>query len=99
LRAGGKPLRLGQEVARNDGVREKFTLFHAFIAEPVLRDGAGRRVAAQLTDGHGKPLPYGLALLDAEAPAALALVAPAGHYAALEVGVGVPRPCNSGDPT
>jgi hypothetical protein len=99
IRAGGKPLRLGQEVVRGDGAGERFTLFHAFLANPHLVDASGQRVPAQLTDGRGSPLPYGLMLLDGAKPAPLALVGPAGDYAALELGVGVPPPCNGGDPT
>ena len=99
IQAGGKPMRFGQEVMRKDGVAEKFTLFHAFVAEPFLLDARGGRIAAQLGDEQGRPLPYGLLLVDPEKATALTLLAPAGSYAGLELGVGVPAPCNAGDPT
>jgi hypothetical protein len=99
LRAGGKPMRLGQEATRKDGVAEKFTLFHAFLAEPFLLEKGGGRVPAQLSDGQGRPLPYGLLLVDPEKVTSVALLAPPGSYAGLELGVGVPALCNAGDPT
>ena len=47
------------------------------------------------------PLPYGLLLVDAddEASQLLRLAAPAGTYEGLRISVGVPEPCNGGDPT
>jgi hypothetical protein len=97
--AAGQPARAGQEVLRADGVTVKLSLFHAFLADPWLLDASGRWVKAQLTDGHGTPLPYGLALIDLEKPASLGVAGPPGNYAGLQLGVGVPAACNHGDST
>src|SRR6185436_2325750 len=83
IQAGGKPMRFGQEVMRKDGVAEKFTLFHAFVAEPFLLDARGGRIGAQLGDEQGRPLPYGLLLVAPEKATTLTLLAPAGSYAGL----------------
>jgi hypothetical protein len=99
FRAAGEPLRLGQELVRSDGVREKFSLVRVFLSQPVLIDGRGGRVPAQIVDGQGRPLPYGVLLVDPEKAPSLSLLAPAGRYTGLALGVGLPAACNAGDPT
>jgi hypothetical protein len=99
VRAGGQPLRLGEEVIGPGGGRAKWATFRAFLAEPHLLQGS-RRVPAQFLV-EGRPAAHGQLLLDAETPESLVigLAAPPGDYTGLELGVGVPRPCNGGDPT
>ena len=55
-------------------------------------------MSAELVDAAGKPLPYGLALVDLDKPDSLTLRlrAPAGEYDRLSLSIGVYPACNSG---
>jgi len=97
----GATLTTGQEVRPEGAAPYKLSLLKFFLSQPVLLQADGRRVPAQLLDGAGAPRPYGLLLVDLEDPTSLSVsvAAPAGDYAGLELGIGVPAPCNGGDPT
>jgi hypothetical protein len=97
----GATLTTGQEVRPEGASPYKLSLLKFFFSQPVLMKADGGRVPAQLLNGAGAPRPYGLLLVDLEDPSSLvvSLAAPRGDYAGLELGIGVPAPCNGGDPT
>jgi hypothetical protein len=97
----GAPLTTGQVVTPTSGSPYQLSLLKFFVSQPVLILPTGARVAAQLLNAAGTPRAYGLLLVDLDDPTSLALnlAAPAGDYAGLELGIGVPEPCNGGDPT
>lgn len=99
LRSKDRSLVLGDELTRSDGRAYKVSLLKFFLAEPVVLDANEGRVHAQFLDANSKPLPYGITLIDADADNTLRLAVPAGSYAGLELGVGLPAACNAGDPT
>jgi hypothetical protein len=63
----------------------------------VLVDADGNEAAGQIVDSEGKPLPYGVQLLDADDASTQIwrIAAPPGSYSSLRFGVGVPPACNS----
>lgn len=87
---------IGVAASGREGREYKLSLFKFFLSQPELVDAAGRAISAQFVTSDGAPLPYGLALVDAEDPASqtLRLAATAGSYTALRLGVGVPASCN-----
>jgi hypothetical protein len=94
------PLELGVEVPRSEDGAYRASAVAFFLSRATLIDGAGTRVPARFADAGGSPRPYDLLLVRAEDPApAVDLLAPAGNYRALELGVGVPGDCNHIDPT
>lgn len=98
--AGG-PVTTGEVVTPQVGGAYNLSLLKFFFAAPVLLKTDGSRVPAQLVTPSGSPSPYGLALVDLDDPTtqSLGIAGPPGDYAGLELGVGVPAPCNAGDPT
>ncbi|HEX7452109.1 MAG TPA: MbnP family protein [Polyangiaceae bacterium] len=97
----GAPLTTGQAVTPATGTPYKLSLLKLYLSSPVLLKSDGTRVAAQLVDVNRVPRLYGIALVDLDAPASqsLTIAGPAGDYAGLELGVGLPPACNAGDPT
>ncbi|HEY5375629.1 MAG TPA: MbnP family protein, partial [Polyangiaceae bacterium] len=97
----GVPLMTGQAVTPATGTPYKLSLLKLYFSSPVLLRNDGTRVAAQLVDVNRAPRPYGIALVDLDAPASqsLTIAGPAGDYVGLELGVGLPPACNAGDPT
>lgn len=90
------PMSIGVAVSGQAGREYKLSLLKFFFSQPELVDAQGQVSPAQFLGADGKPLPYGLALVDADdqASQALHLAATPGTYVALRFGVGVPAPCN-----
>lgn len=87
---------IGTVASGRNGREYQLSLFKFFLSQPELVDATGGAFPAQFVTSDGAPLPYGLALVDADDPATqtLRLRATAGSYAGLKVGVGVPANCN-----
>jgi hypothetical protein len=82
--------------AAADGRELRVSLFKFFLTEPVLVDAAGRETKGQVVDAEGKPLPYGVQLVDMEEPSPhFRIAASDGIYSRLRFGVGVPPGCNA----
>lgn len=92
---------MGQAAATRAGSEYRLSLFKYFLTQPKLLAAGGTEVEAALVGAEGAPLPYGLQLVDAddETTQVMHLAAPAGSYEGLRISVGVPAPCNGGDPT
>jgi hypothetical protein len=90
------PMSIGVTASGQAGREYKLSLLKFFFSQPELVDAQGQAFAAQFLGADGKPLPYGLALVDADdqASQALHLAAIPGTYTALRFGVGVPAVCN-----
>jgi hypothetical protein len=97
----GAPITTGQTVMPPAGTPYKLALLKFYLSSPVLLSGDGSRVPAQLVTANAAPRPYGIALIDLDdtASQSLTIAGPAGDYAGLELGVGLPPACNGGDPT
>ena len=91
------PMTVGVPGTGRDGREYRLSLLKLFLAEPAFIDANGHESKAQFVGAGGPPLPYGLALIDADDPATqlLRLTAPPGAYTALHFGVGVPAACNA----
>jgi hypothetical protein len=97
----GTPIVTGQTVTPATGSPYKLSLLKFYLSSPVLLGSDGTRAPAALVQANGMPRPYGVALVDLDDPASQSLIisGPAGDYAGLELGVGLPAACNAGDPT
>jgi hypothetical protein len=91
------PATIGVAGTGRDGREYRLSLLKLFLADPTVIDASGQPFKAQFVGADGAPLPYNLALIDADDPATqlLRLAAPQGNYTALHFGVGVPAACNS----
>lgn len=94
---GGTPLTLGVPGVGANGREFNVSLLLFFLTEPAFVDLNGHESKAQIIEPTGQPSAYGLQLVNADEPATqlLRLTAPAGNYAALHLGVGVPAACNA----
>lgn len=94
---GGTPLTLGVPAVGASGREFNVSLLLFFLTEPAFVDLNGHESKAQIIEPTGQPSPYALQLVNADEPATqlLRLTAPAGHYAAFHLGVGVPAACNA----
>jgi hypothetical protein len=94
---GSTVAEIGVPAAAPNGRELELSLFKFFLTQPVLVAASGEETHGQLVGADGKPLPYGVQLVDVEDPStqALRIVAPEGDYAQLRFGVGVPPGCNS----
>jgi hypothetical protein len=101
ITVNGADLVIGEPATIRAGGEVSLSLFKFFLTDPRLLAAGGAEVEAELVSAAGLPLPYGLALVDAddESSQLLRLAAPPGTYESLRVSVGVPEPCNGGDPT
>lgn len=97
--AGGAPFRLGAIQRAHSGVEYKVSKLRYYLSEATLFDLAGNSVKVALASADGKPLRYGVALVDYAAPESLKLsiLAPPGDYRALNLTVGVPGACSTGE--
>ncbi len=93
----GQAVELGVPID-NGSARVTLSQLRFFVTQPVFSRTGGQPVSAELVDVAGKPLPYGLALVDLEKPDSLKLRlrAPAGEYDRLSLSIGVYPACNSG---
>jgi hypothetical protein len=100
LMAGGQPFELGASYPLTNGEYSVSALAF-FLSKATLVRTNGERVPARFADPSGALRPYDLHLVAAADPTSLSvdLLAPAGDYQALELGVGVPQGCNHMDPT
>jgi hypothetical protein len=91
------PLSIGSPAASQSGTEYNLSLLKLFLSEPVLVDANGHESKAQLVGADGKPLPYGIQLVDADdlATQLLHVAAAQGSDVALLFGVGVPAACNA----
>lgn len=98
--AGGAPFALGATERAQSGVEYKISKFRYYLSEVTLIDTSGATFAAPLADADGIPLRYGVALVDHANPESMKLtvLAPPGDYQAMNVVVGVPDACTSGEP-
>jgi hypothetical protein len=97
----GAPITTGQVVTPSVGTPYKLSLLKFYFSSPVLLESDGSRVPAQLVLANATPRPYGIALVDLDdsASQSITIAGPAGDYAGLELGVGLPPSCNDADPT
>lgn len=97
--AGEAPLHLGTELTSANGATFKTTKARLYLSRVALLSEGGERVSAELVDEQGDRLPYGVTLVDLENPDSLNVYvqAPAGNYRGMEVSVGVPETCASGE--
>ncbi len=98
--AGREPFSLGAMQRAESGVQYKVSKFRYYLSEISLVNDAGETIAAPLADADGKPLRYGLALVDYSVPESLKLnvLAPPGDYRAMNLVFGVPNACPGGQP-
>jgi hypothetical protein len=91
------PMTIGAPAAGRSGLEYKLSAFELFLAEPALVDQNGGEAKAQIVGPDGKPLAYGLQLVNADDPTTqtLRLAVQPGSYSALKLGVGVPADCNA----
>ena len=96
---GGAPVELGVP-ATSGNRRFRLSNVRMFVGHPVLLRAGRPGVLADLIDARGKPLPYGVQLVDLDDPATLSLRlrAPAGSYDGLAVAIGLSPACNTGNP-
>lgn len=95
----GEALALGEPATAADGRSYTPSGFRLFLSQPRLL-GSGAPQPAQWIDGSsGRPLPYGVLLLDFDGSREVVLAAPAGDYTGLDVMLGLSEACNSSDPT
>jgi hypothetical protein len=94
---GGQAVELGVPITVG-GSKVTLSQMRFFVTMPVLGRPAETAVYAELVDAAGKPLPYGLALVDLEKPESLTLRlrAPASDYNLLSLSIGVHPACNAG---
>lgn len=93
----GRPLVLGEETAAlPEGRVLLLTALRFYLSGLTLVDDTGQDVPVDVVDAAGKLVPYGVQLVDLEAPASatLRLRAPAGRYRALRAALGLPVGCN-----
>jgi hypothetical protein len=97
--AGNDAFALNKELTTASGIPYKVTKFRYYLSSPKLVDGAGKTVDAQLVTRDGRPVPYGVALVDATKPDSgeLALMAAPGNYSAVQFMIGVPDSCSTGE--
>lgn len=100
LFVGTSPIVLGEDVTFGDTTYQ-FTEAKFYLAEPTLARMDGTTVPAAFLNAAREPSPYNVHLVDASEPASLqlAVAAPPGPYATLELGFGLPHACNLMDPT
>lgn len=98
--AGAQPFALGSVLSSEQGAQYKVSKLRYYLSEAALVDSSGAVVRVPLAKADGSPLPYGLALVDADVPSsqAVALMAPPGTYKAVNLSVGVPVTCPTGEP-
>jgi len=91
------PMTIGTPAAGRTGLEYKFSAFELFLAEPAFFDANGQAFKGQIVASDGKPLPYGIQLVDADDPTtqSLHLAVPQGNYTSFKLGVGVPAGCNA----
>ena len=91
------PMTIGTPAAGRTGLEYKFSALELFLAEPAFFDANGQEFKGQIVAGDGKPLPYGIQLVDADDPTTqnLRLAVPQGNYTSFKLGVGIPAGCNA----
>ena len=93
---GATPMAIGSPATGRDGTEYKLSKLKFFLSEPAFVDLNGRESPAQIVGADGRPLPYGIQLVDADDAATqlFRLSTTQGSYTALRFGVGVPPACN-----
>jgi hypothetical protein len=96
---GAKAVELGEPTFSGAKV-VTVTQLRFFVTQPVFLRAGADPMPAELVDAAGKPLPYGLALVDLEKPDSLTLRlrAPAGDFDRLSLSIGVYPACNTAAP-
>jgi len=97
--AGGQPFALGATLRAQTGAEYEVSKLRYYLSEAALVDTRGAVIRVPLAKADGSPLPYGLALVDAAVPASqsIAIMAPPGTYKAVNLSVGVPVTCPTGE--
>jgi hypothetical protein len=97
--ASEQPFALGATERTRDGVEYKVTKLRYYLSGATLIDTHNATVVAPLAGPDGRKLPYGVALVDYAKPESLKLhvLAPPGEYKALNLTVGVPDSCATGE--
>jgi hypothetical protein len=96
--AGGRPFALGTTVTSAVGVDYVVSSLRFYLSHLRLLDRDGHAVPAVLADADGRPLRYGVALVDYAKPDSrvLHVLVPPGRYESLSVSIGVPKDCSGG---
>jgi len=97
--AGGQTLQPAAQARLFGTTAFSLTKARFYVSEPALITASGERVRAELVGSQGERLKYGVALIDIDRPASMALKlrAPAGEYKAMALSIGVPGRCESGE--
>ncbi len=103
--AGDKPVVFDSVMTSESGAQYKVSRFRFYACAPSLIDSNGATVAAAFVDTSGKPIRYGVTLVDQENPATMVVrvMAKRGTYKGLAFAIGVPlldsaaQPLNHGD--
>lgn len=96
--AGNVPFELGADLTSEAGVPYSVSMLRFYVSHVTLVDQSGTAAPAVLSDASGKPLEYGVALVDYAEPESkvLHVLAPPGKYASLALSLGVPKTCDDG---
>jgi hypothetical protein len=96
--AGTTPFALDAPLTSAAGVSYSVSLLRFYVSRVDLARDDGEVVGAPLADASGKPLTYGVALVDYAVPDTwkLHVLAPPGHYASVSFAIGVPTYCANG---
>jgi methanobactin biosynthesis MbnP-like protein len=97
--AGTSPLIPGTAAAMSRSVSVTPSKARFYVSNVALIADSGERAPTELVDANGVRLPDAVTLVDFEQPDSMNLYlrAPAGHYGALSLSVGVPATCESGE--
>lgn len=89
---GTTPFAFDSTMTSESGANFKISMLRFYVTQPRLIDSAGAQVAVQFVDTAGKPIPYGIALVDHAKQESLTLrvMAKRGTYKGLDFSIGVP---------